>query len=157
MFCIAWMSSALLYWVVILFLARLVEWKCYSYNRKARSYHWSRQLFIQGHGSGNLSVVLNVWSCNYATLLPFQTCYLKDFDEERLGTKTSKELRTKNVDISERMTAYRLLPSVSPGADDISWCLKGFSEEELHRVGEERESIKLVGLSEQKFHSFIIQ
>ena len=56
MFSLAWMSSAVLYWVLSRFLARLVERKCYSYNRMPRSYHCSRQSFIQGHGSGNLSL-----------------------------------------------------------------------------------------------------
>ena len=60
MFCLAWVSSAVLYRVVSRFLAGLVERKCYSHNRKTRSYHSSRQLFIQGHGSGYLST--GYWS-----------------------------------------------------------------------------------------------
>ena len=56
MFCLAWMSSGVLYWVASRFLDRLVWRKCYSYNRKTRSVHCSKQLFIQGHESGNLSM-----------------------------------------------------------------------------------------------------
>ena len=52
--CLAWMSSAVLDLAVSCFLARLVERKCYSHNRKTHSDHCSRQLFIQSHGSGNL-------------------------------------------------------------------------------------------------------
>ena len=48
----AWMSSAVLYWVVSRFFATAVERKFFSqFNRKPRSDHCSRQLFIQGHGS----------------------------------------------------------------------------------------------------------
>ena len=61
--CLAWLSSAVLYWVVSSFLARLVERKCYSYNLKTRSDHSSRQLLIQGHGSGTLSIRAGCWSC----------------------------------------------------------------------------------------------
>ena len=57
MICLAWMSSAVFYRVVSRFLARPVERKCYPCDRKTRSDHCSRQLFIQGHGSGNSSIV----------------------------------------------------------------------------------------------------
>ena len=51
--CLAWMNSAVLYRVISRFLASLVERKChYSYSRKTRLYHCSKQLFIQGRGSG---------------------------------------------------------------------------------------------------------
>ena len=62
-FCFAWMSSAVLYWIVSRFLARLVERKCYSYYRKIRSYHCSEQLFTRGHGSGNLSIFWEKSGC----------------------------------------------------------------------------------------------
>ena len=42
------------------FIARLVERKCYLGNRKTRSYHCSRQLLFQGHGSGKLSSIPKV-------------------------------------------------------------------------------------------------
>ena len=57
MFCSVWMSSAMLYWVVARFPARLIELKYHPYNRKTHQYHRSRQLFVQGHGSGSLSIM----------------------------------------------------------------------------------------------------
>ena len=56
MFCLGWMSSAMLYWVVSCFLARLFQSKYHPYNRKALPYHCSRPLVIQGHGLGNMSI-----------------------------------------------------------------------------------------------------
>ena len=56
MLSLALMSSVVLYRVLSRFLARLVERKCYTYNPKTRTSHCSWQLFIQGHGSGNLSM-----------------------------------------------------------------------------------------------------
>ena len=57
-FCFGWLSSAVLYRAVSRFLATAFERKYHPDNRKTRSYHCSRQLFIQGHGSGNLSIRL---------------------------------------------------------------------------------------------------
>ena len=57
MVCLVWMSSAVLYWIVLRFLARLVKQKCYSYKQKTHSEHCSRPLFTQGRGSRNLSVL----------------------------------------------------------------------------------------------------
>ena len=55
--CLVWISSSALYWVASRCLARLFARKNHPYNRKTPPYHYSRRLFIQGHGSGNLSVL----------------------------------------------------------------------------------------------------
>ena len=69
MSCLSWISPAVLYWFFFSrFLARLVERKCYSYNRKTRSYHCSRQLFIQGHRSRNLSIAVSKQQWELTTL-----------------------------------------------------------------------------------------
>ena len=51
-----WLVVPVLYRVVSIFLARLLSRMYHSYSRKTRPYHRSRQLFIQGHGSGDLSI-----------------------------------------------------------------------------------------------------
>ena len=49
---------AVLYQAVSRFLARLFLRRYHTYNRKTRPYCFSRQLFIQGHVSGNLSIAI---------------------------------------------------------------------------------------------------
>ena len=56
MFHLGWLSLAALYWVFSRFLARLLLRKYLPHNRKTHPYHCSRQLFIQVHGSENLSM-----------------------------------------------------------------------------------------------------
>ena len=56
MYCLAWLRLAGLYWVVLRFLVRLLLWKYYPFNQKTGPYHFLKQLFIQDHGSGILSV-----------------------------------------------------------------------------------------------------
>ena len=63
-FAFAWMKLAVLYWVASRFLARLFKRKCHP-HRKTRLHHRSRQLFIQGHGSGNLSIIISRCVCMY--------------------------------------------------------------------------------------------
>ena len=60
MVCLCWMSPAVLYWIVSPFLTRLFESKYHPNNQQTHPYHCSRPLFIQGHGSGNLSTVSEV-------------------------------------------------------------------------------------------------
>ena len=73
LFCLGWLSLAVLYWVVSGFVAGLLLRKYYPYNQKTRTYHCSRQLFIQGHGSEN-------WS------IPFSwTCIMYDFEDSPHG------------------------------------------------------------------------
>ena len=55
MFYLGWVNWVL-YWVVSYFLARLFLRNHHTYNRKTLPYHRSRQLLLQGHGSGNLSI-----------------------------------------------------------------------------------------------------
>ena len=52
---LGWLSLAGLYRVFSRFIDRLSFRKYHPYNRKTRPHHCSKQLFIQGPGSGNLS------------------------------------------------------------------------------------------------------
>ena len=57
---LGWLSLTAWYWHVLNFLDRLFLWKYHPYNRKIPPYHCARPLFIQGHGSGNLSTLVCV-------------------------------------------------------------------------------------------------
>ena len=54
--CHGWLSLALLYWVVLRFVAKPFLRKLHPHNRKTRAYHRLRQSFLQCQGSGNLSI-----------------------------------------------------------------------------------------------------
>ena len=55
-FCVSWLSLAVLYWVISRFLDRPFLRKYHPHDQNTRPHHCSRQLFIQGHGSENLSI-----------------------------------------------------------------------------------------------------